>query len=63
MGFFECCRGCQKRHAGCHSECKDYIDDKAQWERVREAKQRDDLARKPARTDYLNNPVWYYYKN
>ena len=28
MKFFECCRYCPdtKRHAGCHSECPEYIE-------------------------------------
>lgn len=34
MGYFDCCKGCvaPKRHVGCHSTCKEYLDDKAAYE-------------------------------
>lgn len=34
MGYFECCKGCvaPKRHVGCHSTCKEYLDDKAAYD-------------------------------
>lgn len=34
MGYFDCCKGCvaPKRHVGCHSTCKEYLDDKAALE-------------------------------
>lgn len=22
--FYKCCRGCERRHIGCHADCKDY---------------------------------------
>lgn len=35
----ECCRDCQKRHAGCHSTCEDYKREKAELEELRSAMQ------------------------
>lgn len=34
MAYFDCCKGCvaPKRHVGCHSTCKEYLDDKAAYE-------------------------------
>ena len=38
MGYFECCRVCPstKRRPGCHSICKEYIEQKAKWDAIRE---------------------------
>lgn len=29
MGTIKCCKGCSKRYIGCHSECPEYIGEKA----------------------------------
>ena len=34
----ECCRDCQKRHAGCHSTCDDYKREKAELEELNSAR-------------------------
>jgi hypothetical protein len=63
MSFFECCRDCPstKRHPGCHGNCKDYLDQKKQWEDCKEEMRKENLV-PPAKTDYLNMPVWYNYR-
>lgn len=33
---FDCCLNCNKRHVGCHSECKDYIERKKEHDILRE---------------------------
>ena len=35
MAGIKCCHGCvpPKRHIGCHATCKNYIDEKAQFEK------------------------------
>lgn len=41
------CKDCQKRHAGCHSECKEYAEYKAEHEKRKaevEQKKRDESA-------------------
>ena len=32
----QCCKDCKKRHPGCHGECEDYINAKAEAERIRQ---------------------------
>lgn len=31
-----CCKGCERRHIGCHSECEDYKSQKKAFERQKE---------------------------
>jgi len=42
------CRNCNKRHIGCHSKCKEYIDWKAEWDKRKELerkyKEKENLA-------------------
>ena len=38
--MFEC-KGCQKRHIGCHGKCESYQSEKAKCEAVREKRMRD----------------------
>ena len=35
--MIKCCQFCvaPKRHLGCHSDCPEYIEEKAQWEEER----------------------------
>lgn len=33
-----CCRGCEKRHEGCHGSCGDYAAMKAESERIKTAR-------------------------
>lgn len=44
----KCCKDCvaPKRHPGCHATCKEYIDEKAQYE-VDKQKAKEDMARIP----------------
>lgn len=62
MSFFECCHICKapKRYPGCHSKCPEYKEQKAKWEAYRELQRAKDAEYvPPAKTDYLNKPVWY----
>lgn len=38
MKRISCCYGCEppKRYLGCHSKCKEYIAEKAEWDAARE---------------------------
>ena len=38
--MYECCRDCvaPKRHIGCHSNCKEYLDDKAKAAEIQKKK-------------------------
>jgi len=36
------CKGCQKRHLGCHSDCEDYKAYKEEVERINKARRKDD---------------------
>lgn len=40
MSLFDCCKDCvePKRHLGCHSTCKEYLESKAKLEKKKEAR-------------------------
>lgn len=40
------CNGCTKRTIGCHSNCKEYLDDKAEYERLKAIRDEGKEARK-----------------
>ena len=41
-----CCKGCQKRYVGCHSQCKEYIEQHEEHLRQKkQAKKADDVRR------------------
>lgn len=63
MEFFECCKNCpkDKRHPGCHSTCEEYKESKALKDAYKDQVYFGRLAEsrnRPAKTDYLNKPVW-----
>lgn len=33
---FICCKGCERRFVGCHSDCKDYLDAKKKYDKEKE---------------------------
>lgn len=33
--MIKCCKGCERRHVGCHSECKEYIHAKKEHDKVK----------------------------
>lgn len=63
MGFFECCKHCKapKRYPGCHDRCPDYLKDKEEWNKLKEAERLEAMI-PHAKTDYLNKPAWHYKK-
>lgn len=40
-----CCKDCRGRYVGCHSECEEYIEQKARLEKHKELQRREDEAR------------------
>lgn len=38
MGVIRCCRGCKppKRNPYCHTNCPEYLKEKAEWEELRQ---------------------------
>lgn len=38
MMVIDCCKGCvpPKRHTGCHSDCPEYLKQKAEYDRLKE---------------------------
>lgn len=49
-----CCKGCQGRYVGCHSECEEYIEQKARLEKHKEVQRRESEARR-YRNDLMGN--------
>ena len=39
MAIIKCCRYCEKRYVGCHSVCKEYLQEKTKWEAQKAAKE------------------------
>ena len=39
-GIITCCKGCMKRHPGCHATCPDYLAEKLQHDILRDKEQR-----------------------
>lgn len=39
MAIIKCCRHCEKRCVGCHSVCKEYLQEKTKWEAQKIAKE------------------------
>lgn len=39
-GRITCCKDCQKRFVGCHSSCKEYLEQKAKWDKMNENRKR-----------------------
>ena len=33
------CWKCERRHVGCHANCEEYLAYKAEWEKIRKAKE------------------------
>ena len=58
--MIDCCRYCvaPKRHVGCHSECKEYIEQK----RIHEKKRLEELERKRMINDIDSSHFDYIYK-
>ena len=40
---FQCCRGCvaPKRYPGCHDHCPEYIEGRAEYDRIKEIRDRE----------------------
>lgn len=36
-----CCKGCEKRFPGCHSECEDYLEERRKLDEYNEEKYRE----------------------
>ena len=55
-----CCKDCvpPKRHSGCHATCKEYKDEKAQYEEDKK-KVKADMERIPHLTNYDFNEIDY----
>lgn len=34
-GFFDCCKGCNRREVGCHEYCQDYSDGKNNYDKLK----------------------------
>lgn len=56
MPIIKCCKDCvaPKRHIGCHADCKEYLEEKAQYEK---AKQKIKETKGPSicKSDWENN--------
>lgn len=54
----ECCKDCvpPKRHVGCHSSCKEYIDEKAEYE-IDKRKEKDSINPLIYRSQFVGNAI------
>ena len=43
--MFRCCYQCEKRHINCHSDCTDFLDEKAKMDKAREEKTKQTASR------------------
>lgn len=60
--FFKCCKNCNRRTVGCHSQCTDYAAAVREHDEYKEAKARDNLV-----DDYFgikkSRQMAFYYHN
>ena len=58
MAVIHCCKDCipPKRHIGCHADCKEYIKEKAELEREKEIKKKEE---RPILKEFDFNKIGY----